>query len=81
MILLPKKNLNTLYQKGIKYRWAWKKVIDQFWELNLIREPSDIFNLNYNKIKNLEGWGELSINNLKAIKKSQTIALINLLTQ
>ena len=53
-----------------------KKVIEQFWDLDLIKEPSNIFNLNYNKIKNLEGWGELSINNLKkAIKKSQTISL------
>ena len=53
-----------------------KKVIEQFWDLNLIKEPSDIFALNYNKIKNLEGWGDLSINNLKkAIKKSQTISL------
>ena len=53
-----------------------KKVIEQFWDLNLIKEPSNIFNLNYNKIKNLEGWGELSINNLKkAIKKSQIISL------
>ena len=51
-----------------------KKIIEQFWDLNLIKEPSDIFNLNYNKIKNLEGWGELSINNLKkAINKSQII--------
>ena len=33
-------------------------------------------NLNYNKIKKLEGWGELSINNLKkAIEKSQIISL------
>ena len=53
-----------------------KKVIDQFWELNLIRKPSDIFLINYNKIKNLEGWGELSINNLKeAIHKSKDIEL------
>ena len=53
-----------------------KKVIEQFWDLKLIKEPSDIFALNYNKIKNLEGWGDLSINNLKeAIKKSQTISL------
>tara|TARA_Y100000768_G_scaffold386855_1_gene376314 strand:- start:871 stop:2904 length:2034 start_codon:yes stop_codon:yes gene_type:complete len=53
-----------------------KKVIEQFWELDLIKEPSNIFNLNYNKIKNLEGWGDLSINNLKkAIKKSQIISL------
>ncbi len=53
-----------------------KKVIEQFWDLDLIKEPSNIFELNYNKIKNLEGWGELSINNLKkAIKKSQIISL------
>ena len=53
-----------------------KKVIEQFWDLDLIKEPSNIFDLNYNKIKNLEGWGELSINNLKkAIKKSQIISL------
>ena len=38
-----------------------KKVIEQFWNLKLIREPSDIFTLNYEKIKNLDGWGELSI--------------------
>ena len=53
-----------------------KKVIEQFWDLDLIKEPSNIFNLDYNKIKNLEGWGDLSINNLKkAIKKSQIISL------
>ena len=53
-----------------------KKVIEQFWDLNFIKEPSDIFNLNYKKIKKLEGWGEISINNLKkAIEKSQTISL------
>ena len=53
-----------------------KKVIDQFWELKLIRKPSDIFAINYNKIKNLEGWGELSIKNLKAaIDKSKIIEL------
>ena len=53
-----------------------KKVIDQFWDLNLIRKPSDIFSINYNKIKNLEGWGKLSINNLRdAIDKSKHIEL------
>jgi len=53
-----------------------KKVIEQFWDLNLIKEPSNIFDLDYNKIKKLEGWGDLSISNLKkAIKKSQTISL------
>ncbi len=53
-----------------------KKVIEQFWDLNLIREPSDIFDLDYSKIEKLDGWGKLSINNLKkAIKKSQSIPL------
>ena len=53
-----------------------KKVVDQFWDLKLIRKPSDIFSINYNKIKKLEGWGELSIKNLKkAIEKSKNIKL------
>ncbi len=53
-----------------------KKVIDQFWDLEFIKEPSDIFKLDYEKIKNLEGWGELSISNLKkAIEKSKSISL------
>ncbi len=53
-----------------------KRVIEHFWDINLIKEPSDIFNLKYNKIKNLEGWGELSINNLeKAVEQSKIISL------
>ena len=53
-----------------------KKVIEQFWDLDLIKEPANIFELNYNIIKKLEVWGELSINNLKkAIKKSKIISL------
>ena len=53
-----------------------KKVIDQFWELNLVRKPSDIFLLDYNKISILEGWGSLSIKNLrKAIDDAKTITL------
>ena len=53
-----------------------KKVIDQFWELKLIKKPSDIFNLDYKKIENLEGWGELSVKNLKtATNKSSQISL------
>ena len=53
-----------------------KKVIDNFWEMKLIRTPSDIFSLNYDKIENLEGWGELSIKNLKkAVNDSKKIIL------
>ena len=42
-----------------------KKVIDQFWTLKLIKNPSDIFELNFDKIKKLDGWGELSVKNLE----------------
>ena len=57
-----------------------KKVIDQFWNLNLIKEPSDIFELEFNKLKRLEGWGDLSINNLKkAIQKSKSVSLDRLI--
>ncbi len=53
-----------------------KKVIDQFWELKLIKTPSNIFNLDYKKIVKLEGWGDLSVNNLKnAINQSSNILL------
>ena len=53
-----------------------KKVIDNFWELNFIRVPADIFCLEYKKIERLEGWGELSIKNLKkAVDNSKNIAL------
>ena len=42
----------------------------------MIREPSDIFKLDYEKIKKLEGWGDLSISNLnKAILKSKSLSL------
>ena len=53
-----------------------KKVIDQFWQLKLIKTPSDIFNLDYEKISNLDGWGKLSSENLKkAINNSSNILL------
>ena len=57
-----------------------KKVIEKFWELNFIKKPQDIFNLDYNKIKNLEGWGELSVNNLRgSIEKSKNVTLQKLI--
>tara|TARA_B100000767_G_scaffold84390_1_gene81171 strand:+ start:1233 stop:3269 length:2037 start_codon:yes stop_codon:yes gene_type:complete len=53
-----------------------KKVIDQFWNLKIIRKPSDIFKLEYEKINELEGWGTLSIKNLKeAVDKAKRISL------
>ena len=57
-----------------------KKIIQNFWDLNMIKYPADIFNLNFKKISTLEGWGSLSTSNLeKAIKKSQKISLDKLI--
>ena len=57
-----------------------KKIIQDFWDLNMIKYPADIFNLNFKKIASLDGWGDLSASNLeKAIKKSQKISLDKLI--
>ena len=53
-----------------------KKIIENFWSLKLIKLPQDIFNLNYNKIEKLDGWGKLSVSNLKfSIDKKKNISL------
>ena len=53
-----------------------KKVVDQFWKLRLIKNPSDIFELDFEKIKKFEGWGALSVKNLKiAIERARNISL------
>ena len=53
-----------------------KKIVESFWEFNLVKLPQDIFNLDYNKIKVLEGWGELSVSNLKfSIEEKKKISL------
>ena len=57
-----------------------KKVIEKFWDLNFIRLPQDIFKLNYNKIETLDGWGKLSVANLRyAIDQSKKISLEKLI--
>ena len=53
-----------------------KKIVENFWKLKLIKLPQDIFNLNYDKIEKLEGWGKLSVTNLKfSIEKKKQISL------
>ena len=42
-----------------------KKIVENFWNLGLIRLPQDIFNLNYLKIESMDGWGKQSVANLK----------------
>ncbi len=53
-----------------------KKIVENFWILKLIKLPQDIFNLDYDKIENLEGWGKLSATNLKfSIELKKKISL------
>ena len=53
-----------------------KKIVENFWKLKLIKFPQDIFNLDYNKIEKLEGWGKLSVTNLKfSIEQKKKISL------
>ena len=53
-----------------------KKIVENFWKLKLIKYPQDIFNLNYDKIEDLEGWGKLSVENLKySINEKKKISL------
>jgi len=53
-----------------------KKIIEAFWKLKLINFPQDIFKLDYSKIETLEGWGKLSVENLKySINQKKTISL------
>ena len=53
-----------------------KKIVEKFWELNLVKFPQDIFSLDFEKIKRFDGWGELSVSNLKySIEKSKKISL------
>ena len=57
-----------------------KKIIENFWKLKLIRLPQDIFRLDYNRIENLEGWGRLSVENLKySINEKKNISLERLI--
>jgi len=53
-----------------------KKIVEKFWEIKLVKLPQDIFRLDFKKIEDLEGWGKLSVSNLKyAIEKSKKISL------
>ena len=52
-----------------------KKIVENFWKLKMIRLPQDIFVLNYEKIKTMDGWGQQSVANLKyAIEEKKNIS-------
>ena len=53
-----------------------KKIVENFWKLNLIKLPHHIFRLNYDNINKLEGWGDLSVSNLRySIEDKKKISL------
>ncbi len=53
-----------------------KKIVEKFWNIKLVRLPQDIFNLDFEKIKNLDGWGNQSTNNLKySIDEKRIVSL------
>ncbi len=53
-----------------------KKVVEKFWELKFIKLPQDIYNLDYQKISSLDGWGSQSASNLKfSIENSKKVTL------
>ena len=53
-----------------------KKIVENFWNLKIIRLPQNIFDLDYKKIETLDGWGNLSVTNLKfSINEKKKISL------
>ncbi len=53
-----------------------KKIVEGFWKLKLIKFPQDIFKLDFRKIEKLDGWGKLSVENLKySINQKKNISL------
>ena len=53
-----------------------KKIVENFWSINLIKLPQDIFKLNYRKIEKLDGWGKQSVANLQySINQKKKISL------
>ena len=57
-----------------------KKIVENFYKLKLIKLPQDIFRLDFEKIEKLEGWGRLSVENLKyAINEKKNISIERLI--
>ena len=70
--------IHFVSKKSLNIEGLGEKQINQFYKLGFIKNFEDIFYINrYKKIiLDLEGWGELSFQNLiKSIEKSKNIAL------
>ena len=78
--ILREKLKHFVSKEALNIEGFGKKIIQNFWDLDMIKYPADIFNLNFKKISSLDGWGDLSASNLeKAIKKSHKISLDKLI--
>ena len=75
--LITKEKLKHYVSKdAVNIEGLGKKVIENFWKLNLLKLPQDIYELDFIKISKLEGWGKLSADNLKkSIEKTKKINL------
>jgi len=74
--ILKEKLKHFVSKEAFNIEGLGKKVVENFWNKKFIKYPQDIFKLDLNKLKNIEGWGEKSINNLKnSIDKSKEISL------
>ena len=74
--ILKEKLKHFVSKDALNIEGLGKKVVENFWNMKLIKYPSDIFSLDYKKINFLEGWGDLSTSNLKqAINNSKKISL------
>ena len=63
-------------KEGFNIDGFGKKIVENFWNLNLIKFPQDIFTLDFKKIELLDGWGKLSASNLEySIKEKTKISL------
>ena len=57
-----------------------KKIVENFYELNFIKLPQDVFRLDFKKIEKLEGWGRLSVENLRySINEKKNISIERLI--
>ena len=59
-------NYSFCWKKALNIDGFGEKQVKQFYDLKLIKDVSDIFNIQNHRleIESLEGWGELSFNNL-----------------
>ena len=73
---LPLKKIKHFVSKdALNIEGLGKKVVEKLWELKLIKLPQDIFSLDYDKIESLDGWGKLSVANLKFAIECKKISM------